>query len=66
MDLLNLRILPFVRIDLLQTIFTQTLSLGNLLFVLFALMLKFIIFEYLYTCVDLFFTKRIILNTSKC
>ncbi|KAM7498999.1 hypothetical protein LguiA_023413 [Lonicera macranthoides] len=29
MDLLNLRILPFVRIDLLQTIFTQTLSLDK-------------------------------------
>lgn len=57
MDLLNLRILPFVRIDLLQTIFTRTLSLGNLLFILFALMLKFIMLEYLYTCVDLFFSK---------
>ncbi|KAJ0751387.1 putative Sirtuin family, catalytic core domain, DHS-like NAD/FAD-binding domain superfamily [Helianthus annuus] len=29
MDLLNLRIRPFVRIDLLQTIFTQALSLDQ-------------------------------------
>ena len=31
MNLLNLRIAPYVRIDLLQVITTQSLSLGNLL-----------------------------------